>query len=106
MPNWNDENIQLRDLRILQIILNEGSLTRAATLLDTTQPTISKALTRLRSHFNDPLLVRDGQRMRLTSRPAACRSRFASGCAVPTTCVTMAPTNSIRHRPIANSTCC
>ena len=71
MPNWNDENIQLRDLRILQIILNEGSLTRAATLLDTTQPTISKALTRLRSYFNDPLLVRDGQRMRLTSKASS-----------------------------------
>jgi DNA-binding transcriptional LysR family regulator len=68
MPDWNNESIQLRDLRILQIILDEGSLTRAAALLNTTQPTLSKALTRLRAHFNDPLLVRDGQRMRLTAK--------------------------------------
>ena len=51
----------MRDLRVLQVMLSEGSLTRAAARLDTTQPTLSKALARLRLHLGDPLLVRDGQ---------------------------------------------
>lgn len=70
MPNENDPELQLRDLRLLQVMLSEGSLTRAAALLDTTQPTLSKALARLRAHFDDPLLVRDGQMMRPTPKGA------------------------------------
>jgi DNA-binding transcriptional LysR family regulator len=70
MPRENDRDLQLRDLRMLQVILSEGSLTRAAVLLDTTQPTLSKALARLRTHFGDPLLVRDGQMMRPTPKTA------------------------------------
>ena len=70
MPPENDAELQLRDLRLLQVMLSEGSLTRAASLLDTTQPTLSKALARLRLHFGDPLLVRHGQAMRPTPRGA------------------------------------
>ncbi len=70
MPNENDVELQLRDLRMLQVMLSEGSLTRAAARLDTTQPTLSKALARLRAHFDDPLLVRDGQTMRPTPKGA------------------------------------
>ncbi len=70
MPTENDVELQLRDLRMLQVMLSEGSLTRAAALLDTTQPTLSKALARLRAHFDDPLLVRDGQTMRPTPKGA------------------------------------
>jgi DNA-binding transcriptional LysR family regulator len=68
MPKLNDSTLQLRDLRLLQVMLSETSLTRAAAVLDTTQPTLSKALARLRVHFDDPLLVRDGQTMRPTPR--------------------------------------
>ncbi|WP_394828580.1 LysR family transcriptional regulator [Pendulispora albinea] len=71
MPTENDVELELRDLRMLQVMLSEGSLTRAAALLDTTQPTLSKALARLRAHFDDPLLVRDGQIMRPTPKGAA-----------------------------------
>jgi DNA-binding transcriptional LysR family regulator len=49
-------------------VLRELSLTRAADQLATSQPTISKALARLRDQFQDPLLVRDGQAMRPTPR--------------------------------------
>lgn len=70
MPNENDSDLQLRDLRLLQVMLSEASLTRAAALLDTTQPTLSKALARLRAHFGDPLLVRHGQAMRPTPKGA------------------------------------
>ncbi|MFB9263421.1 LysR family transcriptional regulator [Bradyrhizobium erythrophlei] len=68
MPKENDAGLHLRDLRLLQVMLSEASLTRAAALLDTTQPTLSKALARLRAHFGDPLLVRHGQAMRPTPK--------------------------------------
>jgi DNA-binding transcriptional LysR family regulator len=68
MPRSNDHSIRLRDLRALEVVLREHSLTRAAEQLATSQPTISKILARLRTQFQDPLLVRDGQAMRLTPR--------------------------------------
>jgi DNA-binding transcriptional LysR family regulator len=71
MPEQNFMDVQLRDLHLLQVMLSEGSLTRAAALLDTTQPTLSKALARLRLQLGDPLLVRDGQTMRPTPKGSA-----------------------------------
>jgi DNA-binding transcriptional LysR family regulator len=68
MPPSNEQGIRLRDLRILEVVLGEASLTRAAERLTTSQPTISKVLARLRDQFQDPLLVRDGQAMRPTPR--------------------------------------
>jgi DNA-binding transcriptional LysR family regulator len=70
MPRSNEQGVRLRDLRILDVVLREHSLTRAAEQLDTSQPTISKVLARLRAQFGDPLLVRDGQAMRPTPRAA------------------------------------
>lgn len=70
MPRSNDHGVRLRDLEILDLVLREHSLTRAAEQLETTQPTISKVLARLRTQFQDPLLVRDGIRMRPTPRAA------------------------------------
>jgi len=70
MPSWNESDLKLRDLRVLEVMLTEGSLTRAAIRLNTTQPSLSKALARLRAHFDDPLLVRDGQIMRPTPKGA------------------------------------
>jgi len=59
---------ELSQLRILDSLLREGSLTRTAELLGMTQPTVSRALARLRRHFGDPLFVRSGQRMQATAR--------------------------------------
>jgi len=70
MPQSNESDLKLRDLRVLEVMLTEGSLTRAATRLNTTQPSLSKALARLRAHFEDPLLVRDGPIMRPTPKGA------------------------------------
>jgi DNA-binding transcriptional LysR family regulator len=70
MPESNDQGVRLRDLSILEVVLAESNLTRAAERLELTQPTISKVLARLRAHFHDPLLVRDGSRMRSTPRAA------------------------------------
>jgi DNA-binding transcriptional LysR family regulator len=70
MPQSNENDLKLRDLRVLEVMLTECSLTRAALRLDTSQPSLSKALSRLRAQFCDPLLVRDGQAMRPTPKGA------------------------------------
>jgi DNA-binding transcriptional LysR family regulator len=68
MPDLNMARLQLRDLHVLEVVIAECSLTRAAEVLDTTQPAISKAVARLRLQFRDPLLVRDGPTMKPTSK--------------------------------------
>ncbi len=45
-------------LRTLHTLLETRSTTRAATLLGKSQPSISRALSRLRQRFDDPLLIR------------------------------------------------
>jgi len=65
------EEVSLRDLKALVLLLELGSLTRAAESLNLSQPSLSKILRRLRTHFGDPLLVRVGLTMRPT--PAAAR---------------------------------
>lgn len=68
MADWNDADFRLRDLKVLNVVLRERSLTRAAEALDTTQPAVSKVLARLRAHFGDPLFVRNGQAMNPTAK--------------------------------------
>jgi DNA-binding transcriptional LysR family regulator len=68
MTDRNDTDLRLRDLKVLNTILLERSLTRAAEVLDTSQPSISKILARLRRHFNDPLFIRSGSAMHPTAR--------------------------------------
>jgi DNA-binding transcriptional LysR family regulator len=75
MTDWNDVDLRLRDLRTLNVVLQERNLTRAAQTLGTSQPSVSKVLARLRTHFDDPLVVRngnarDGHAMQLTPRAA------------------------------------
>lgn len=53
---------------ILQALLRERNLSKAAATLGLTQPAVSAALTRLRGTFDDPLLVREGRGMVLTLR--------------------------------------
>lgn len=62
------ENLDLKQLRVLQLLLAERSVSRVATLLRQSQPAISATLKRLREVFGDPLLVRSGQAMVLTER--------------------------------------
>jgi DNA-binding transcriptional LysR family regulator len=61
-------DIGLRDLRVLSVLLRERNLTRAAELLGTTQPSVSKVLARLRAHFDDRLFVWAGRSMQPTRR--------------------------------------
>jgi DNA-binding transcriptional LysR family regulator len=63
-----EDDISLRHLRVLTLLLEVGSLTRAAQILETTQPTVSKILSKLRAHFGDPLFVRVGLSMHPTPK--------------------------------------
>ena len=50
----------------LRVLLEEGNVTRAGKRLEMSQPAMSGALTRLRRHFRDELLVRHGREFELT----------------------------------------
>lgn len=63
-----DNDISLRHLKALSLLLEVRSLTRAAEILDVNQPAMSKMLARLRVHFGDPLFVRVGLSMQPTPR--------------------------------------
>jgi DNA-binding transcriptional LysR family regulator len=63
--------LDIQQLQILDALLRESSLTKAAALLDTTQPSVSKVLAKLRLYFRDPLFVRVGVRMEPTPKAEA-----------------------------------
>lgn len=58
--------IDLNLLVPLNALLIEQNVTRAAERISVTQPSMSTSLAKLRRHFDDPLLVRDGRGMVLT----------------------------------------
>ncbi len=55
--------IDLNLFIVFDAIYTEGNLTRAANVLNLTQPAVSHALARLREHFDDPLFVRQANKM-------------------------------------------
>jgi DNA-binding transcriptional LysR family regulator len=64
----NDNELDIRHLRTFSLMLRERNLTRVANTLNSSQPTVSKTLAKLRAHFADPLFVRAGSAMQPTSR--------------------------------------
>jgi DNA-binding transcriptional LysR family regulator len=58
----------LHHLTVLDVLLREHSLTRAARELDVSQPALSKTLAHLRRYFDDPLFVRVALRMEPTPK--------------------------------------
>jgi DNA-binding transcriptional LysR family regulator len=68
MADIASSELNLRELRILNALLHERSITRTAQLLATTQPSISKVLRHLRAQFADPLFVRNGHAMQPTTK--------------------------------------
>ncbi|MFT5085001.1 MAG: DNA-binding transcriptional LysR family regulator [Lentisphaeria bacterium] len=64
----NLHGIDLNLLVALNILLKEKSVTQAADHLGITQPAMSNALKRLRTQFDDPLLVRTSEGMKATER--------------------------------------
>lgn len=61
-------HIDLNLLVVLDALLDERHISRAANRLAMTQPAVSHALNRLRELMGDPLLVRVGNEMRLTAK--------------------------------------
>lgn len=59
-------NFDLNLLRVLDALLRERSVTRAASNLCVTQQAVSNSLRRLRDHFHDPLLVKVGRKMEMS----------------------------------------
>ena len=67
----NIHNFDLNLLRVLDALLREQNVSRAAERLALSQPAVSNALSRLRDLLDDPLLVRIGRRMQPTPRALA-----------------------------------
>jgi DNA-binding transcriptional LysR family regulator len=63
--------IELHLIRVLQTLITERSVSRAAMRLATTQPAVSAQLKRLRALTGDPLLVRSGNGMMPTEAALA-----------------------------------
>ncbi|MEO5672353.1 MAG: LysR family transcriptional regulator [Ramlibacter sp.] len=74
----NLHRLDLNLLVALDAILTQQSVTRAADLLFVSQPAMSGALTRLREHFQDDLVIRAGRSMVLTPFGASLVPRVAS----------------------------
>ncbi|WP_052401358.1 LysR family transcriptional regulator [Muricoccus aerilatus] len=66
--------VDLNLLVVLDTLLEEAHVTRAARRLGLSQPAASNALERLRHLFDDPLLEREGGRLRPTPRAEALRT--------------------------------
>ncbi|WP_299494500.1 LysR family transcriptional regulator [uncultured Shewanella sp.] len=64
----NISRIDLNLLVYLDVLLREKNVTRAADQLGISQPAMSNGLKRLRTLFNDPLLIRTSQGMTPTER--------------------------------------
>lgn len=63
----NLSRIDLNLLVVLEAIIAEGGVSRAAARLNLTQPAVSHALARLRELFDDPLFVREGRNLAPTA---------------------------------------
>jgi len=71
----------LNQIPVLQALLREQSVVRAAESLHLSQPTVSGALAQLRRTFDDPLLVRVGRSMRATPMALRLRPQIDEICA-------------------------
>lgn len=86
-PDRGQVNIASLDLNLLlalDALLSEANVTRAAERLNLTQPTLSAALSRLRRHFGDELLLRVGNTLELTPLALRLRPLVADGIASAT----------------------
>ena len=74
-------NLDLNLLVALRELVRERNVTRAAERLGVTQPAASAALSRLRRHFGDDLLVRDRGEYTLTALGAQLAEQVDAVCA-------------------------
>ena len=67
----DEELLDVRQLRMFELIYDTRSVTRAAEQMGQKQPTVSIWLSKLRSQLNDPLFVRTSAGMQPTPRADA-----------------------------------
>lgn len=77
MRETNLRGVDLNLLVVLEALLRERHITRAATSLSMSQPAVSRALGRLRETFDDPLLVRGPAGLTLSERAEGLRQPLA-----------------------------
>ncbi|GAA2213454.1 LysR family transcriptional regulator [Nonomuraea monospora] len=75
-------SLDLNLLVALRALLEERNVTRAGVRVGLSQPAMSAALARLRRHFSDDLLIRQGNRYELTPLGTALRAPAGNACAV------------------------
>lgn len=80
-PFMSLRSVNLNLVPVLQALLRERNLSRAARELHLTQPAVSAALARLRVVMKDPLLVKVGRTMQLTPRALALIGPVEQACA-------------------------
>src|SRR6267154_2764022 len=68
MQIMNKHDIDLLAVRSFCVLMDERSVSRAATRLGIKQPTMSRILAKLRAYFGDPLLLWSGGHMVPTPR--------------------------------------
>jgi DNA-binding transcriptional LysR family regulator len=96
-PGYEDE-LDLHQLQVLDVLLREHSLTRAARTLNVTQPALSKTLARLRRYFGDPLFVRVALRMEPTPKALQLQARYGRSSSACDPCAaSMCPSIRVRH---------
>jgi DNA-binding transcriptional LysR family regulator len=76
--HFNDADLNL--IKVLDALVREISVARAARRLGVTPSAISHALARLRVMLKDPVVVRSGRSLRLTPRALALAPVAASMC--------------------------
>lgn len=75
----NITSIDLNLLRAFDVLMKERSVTRAAKVLNLTQPAMSNVLRRLREALDDPVLVRTGQGMQPTPKAMSIACEVRAG---------------------------
>src|SRR5882757_9551203 len=71
MSSMRLDRFDLNLLMALDALLNEKNVTRAGERVFLSQPAMSATLGKLREYFRDPLLVRVGRDLKLTSKGLA-----------------------------------
>jgi DNA-binding transcriptional LysR family regulator len=99
--------VTLTQLGAFVLVARLGSVRAAADVLGVSEPAVSKAIASLRMHLGDRLVVRDGNRMKLTeggARLIAIASQMVSLAAEAEAAVQSANGAPIKLRLLVNST--
>ncbi|WP_040661392.1 LysR family transcriptional regulator [Neptuniibacter caesariensis] len=77
MSEMNLRSVDLNLLVVLQALIDEQHVSKAAERLNMSQPAVSRALQRLRTTLQDPILVRTGSGYDLSARAVVLREQLS-----------------------------